>query len=82
MTGRLKIVSNGEPGGTKVFLPNGVEIAQYAFNVQVNMGGDEPAHVVLTYLLGELTVDQDVGGGQGTPDAVAEHRRRRMSGNG
>lgn len=52
---KIKIVSDGTTEGTQVFLPDGTEIAAGAYAVQVNIGQEAPPHVVLTFLLGEMT---------------------------
>lgn len=72
---KIRVVSDGTTKGTKVFLPDGTEIAEGAYAVQVNFGGDDPPHVVITYLLGEMGVESAAPAAAGP---IAAHNARKL----
>jgi hypothetical protein len=76
---KVRVISDGTPVGTKVFLPDGTEIAEHAYAIDVVMAEGEPARVTLSYSLGPMEI-----GGQFDPDpeppqdAIALHNARKL----
>lgn len=77
----VRIESTGQPGGTRLIDPDGMDLMKHAAMLEILVEPGEPVKAILTFV--GVSMDMEAGGraegaGATLPDAVARHNATKL----